>query len=185
MSEDLRVDADREHPTDDADPDRTAVRPGLADDLLEPVPYADDDLLQDEEFMAPGGPRPSRVTRVLLALLILGVGVLLGVQLGLAGGSAPARRSAPPAGTATAGGSVAARSTLGSSTPAGSGEVSSLGAHTLVLSDQGTSQRVTFTDDTTVTETLGHGALAVGDAVTVFGSKAADGSVNATSIVVR
>lgn len=185
MSEDLRVTDDGEHAFKGRDSDETAVRPALADDLLEPAPYADDDLLEDEEFLAPGGPRPSRLTRVLLALLVLGVGVLLGVQLGLAGGSGQSRRSGTPAGAASAGGSAAPRSTLGSATPAGSGEVSSVKAHTLVLAEQGTSRTVTFTDDTTVTEAYGHGRLAVGDAVTVFGSRAADGSVNATSIVVR
>lgn len=63
--------------------------------------------------------------------------------------------------------------------------MSSVKAHVLVVVEQGANRTVTFTDDTTLTASYGHGALGVGDAVTVFGSRAADGSVNATSIVVR
>lgn len=169
-----------QHPTDEADPDQTAVRPALADDLLAPAPYADDDPLDDEDLLTPGGRRPSRLTRLLLALLILAVGVFVGVQLArVAGGSLSSRSGAAAAAGA------APSSALGSPAPAASGEVSAIRAHTLVLLDQGASRTVTFTDDTTVTKPYGRGALGVGDAVTVFGSRAADGSVNATSIVVR
>src|SRR3954466_1966692 len=149
MSEDLEVDA-RQHPHDDAD--ATAVRPALVDDLLGPSasaestgstgstattgpatpPYGpppDDDLMADEEFLTPGGQRPSRLTRLLLALLILAVGILVGVQLGkVAGGSAASpsggagagqlRRFGPPGAGSPGGGSAAPRSTLGSSGPA-------------------------------------------------------------------
>jgi hypothetical protein len=195
MSEDLRVDRNREHPP--GDPDRTAVRPALADDLLEPRTYDDADFLADEELLAVGGRSSNRVTRLLLALLVLGVGILLGVQLGLAngssvrspavgaGGTSQPGRSGPAGASPTGSGSAAPRSPFGSSAPAARGEVSSVRAHTLVLVDQGASQTVTFTDDTTVTKPYGRGALTAGDAVTVFGSRAADGSVNATSIVVR
>jgi hypothetical protein len=200
MSEDLQVDRDRQHPPDDAD--ATAVRPGLADDLLAPSAVPDDgpggpvdDGLDDDELLVPGGQRPSRVTRFLLALLICAVGVFVGVQVarfagvpasGAAGGaSGQSRRFGPPGAGATGGGTAAARPTAGSSAPAATGQVSAVKAHTLVVVDQGTRRTVTFTDDTTVTTTYGHGALGVGDAVTVFGSRAADGSVNATSIVVR
>jgi hypothetical protein len=215
MSEDLEVDA-RQHPHDDAD--ATAVRPALVDDLLGPsasaestgstgstattgpatTPYGpppDDDLMADEEFLTPGGQRPSRLTRLLLALLILAVGILVGVQLGKAAGgsatSAPSsagqsRRFGPPGGSPGGGGSPAPRSTLGSSAPAVLGTVTSAKSHALVVKDaDGLSHTVTFTDATTVTKAYGSGALGVGDAVTVFGSRAADGSVNATSIVVR
>jgi hypothetical protein len=193
MSEDLDVDHDRQHPPLD-DPDATAVRPALADDLLTPSPYADDDALADEELLAPGGPTTSRLTRVLLALLICAVGVFIGVHVarlaGATSGSAAAasgqsRRFGPPGAGASGAGSAAPRQALGSSAPAATGEISSIKAHTLVLVDQGSRQTVTFTDATTVTEPYAHARLGAGDAVTVFGSRAADGSVNATSIVVR
>ncbi len=165
----------------DTDTD-TAVRPALADDLLAPLPYPDDDALADEDLLVVGGQRPSRLTRVLLALLILAVGIFVGVQVarfaGASGGGATAAR-------ASAGGSAVPRPASGSPAPAAAGEVSSIKAHTLVLTGQGASETVTFTDDTTVTQPYGHRALGVGDAVTVFGSRAADGSVNATGIVVR
>src|SRR4051794_21194175 len=212
MSEDLEVDA-RQHPHDDAD--ATGVRPALVDDLLGPsasagspaiattdpatTPYGpppDDDLMTDEEFLTPGGQRPSRLTRVLLVLLILAVGILVGVQLGKAaggstasapGGTGQSRRFGPPgAGSPGGGGSAAPRSTLGSSAPAVLGTVTSAKSHSLVVKDaDGVSHTVTLTDATTVTKPYSSGALGAGDAVTVFGSRAADGSVNATSIVVR
>jgi uncharacterized protein DUF5666 len=193
MSDDLGVERHREQPQGHPDLDTTAVRPALADDLLKPRTYDDADFLADEELLAVGQRNPSRLTRVLLALLVLGVGILLGVQLGLANGSSPRSGTggtsqsgrSGPAGARPAGGSAVPRSTLGSPAPAARGEVSSIRAHTLVLADQGATQTVTFTDDTTVTKPYGRGALAAGDAVTVFGSRAADGSVNATSIVVR
>jgi hypothetical protein len=171
MSEDLQVDRGHALPDDDLD-----------------------DL--DEELLAPGGRRPSLLTRILLALLICAVGVFIGVQVArLAGGSAAgaagagasgqSRRFGPPA-AGSSGGTAAPRAASGSAAaPAATGEVSTVKAHTLVLVDEGTSRTVTFTDETTVTQPYGHGALGVGDAVTVFGSRAADGSVNATSIVVR
>lgn len=188
------MDRQRQPATDD--PDATAVRPALADDLLEPPPFPDDDgALNDEEFLTPGGGRPSRVTRLLVALLICAVGVFIGVQVGkLAGGSTAGTAGAAGSsqsrrfgsgGAGASGGTAAPRPAGGSSAPAAQGEVSAVKAHTLVLADQGASQTVTFTDDTTVTKPYAHGALGVGDAVTVFGSRAADGSVNATSIVVR
>jgi hypothetical protein len=196
MSEDPGVDRDRQHVTDD--PETTAVRPALSDDLLDRPPSAEDDALADDEFMAPGGRRPSRLTRVLLALLILAVGVFVGVQVGkLTGGSTAgaagaagtgqARRfGAAGAGSTGAGGGTAGpRAGAGASAPTAEGAVSRLKAHTLVLTGQGAAQTVTFTDATTVTAPYGHRTLVVGDAVTVFGSRAADGSVNATSIVVR
>jgi hypothetical protein len=193
MSEDLEVDRSRQHPPDDAD--ATSVRPALADDLLQPAPLPDDDALDDDEFLTPGGRRPSRVTRILLALLICAVGVFIGVQVaklsgasttGAAGAAAgQSRRFGPPGAGASGAGTGAPRSAAGSSAPAAAGEGSSVKAHTLVLVDQGTRRTVTFTDDTTVTKAYGHGALGTGDTVTVFGSLAADGSVNATSIVVR
>jgi hypothetical protein len=174
MSEDLEVDRGQARPDDDLD----------------------DDL--DEELLSPGGRRPSLVTRILLALLICAVGVFIGVQVArLAGGSATgaagadatgqSRRFGPP-GAGSSGGAAAAapRAASGSAAaPVATGEISRVRAHALVLVDQGASRTVTFTDDTTVTQPYGHGALGVGDAVTVFGSRAADGSVNATSIVVR
>src|SRR3954447_24225920 len=156
MSEDLEVDA-RQHPHDDAD--ATGVRPALVDDLLGPsasagspaiattgpatTPYGpppDDDLMADEEFLTPGGQRPSRLTRILLVLLILAVGILVGVQLGKAAGgsatSAPSsagqsRRFGPPGGSPGGGGSPALRSTLGSSAPAVLGTVTSAKSHAL------------------------------------------------------
>ena len=172
MSEDHEVDRDR---------------PALADDLLETSPSAssapfpdDEDELSDEEFLTPGGARPSRLTRLLIALLICAVGVFIGVQVGKVAGG-------PVSGASRAGrsGSAAPRAAGGSAAPAAQGEVSSVKAHTLVLADQGGSRTVTFTDDTTLTKPYAHGALGAGDVVTVFGSRAADGSVNATSIVVR
>ena len=155
------------------DPDTTAVRPALADDLLEPTPYADDDLLADEEFMAPGGARPSRLTRVLLALLLLAVGVLVGAQLAkVAGTSANASGAAAgqsrrfgASGTGTASGRPSAGTFAGASAPAAQGEVSSVRAHTLVVQDAGAGRTVTFTDATPVTEPYGHGKLAAGVSV--------------------
>jgi hypothetical protein len=198
MSEDLHVDHDRQHPPDDADRDldTTTVRPALADDLLA-APAYDDDELTDDELLAPGGQRPSRLTRFLLALLICAVGVFIGVQVArLAGvgssaraaaGSSQSRRFGPPgaAASGTGTGTAAPRQGLGSSAPVASGEISAVQAHSLVLLDQGARQSVTFTDDTTVTAPYAHARLVKGDAVSVFGSRAADGSVNATSIVVR
>jgi len=192
MSEDLDVDRDRQHPLDD--PEATAVRPALADDLLAPTPYPDDDGLGDEDLLAPGGPRTSRVTRVLLALLICAVGVFIGVHVAklagattgsAAGASGQSRRFGPPGAGSSGASTAAPRQALGSSAPAATGEISSVKSHTLVLVDQGSRQTVTFTDATTVTEPYAHTRLGAGDAVTVFGSRAADGSVNATSIVVR
>lgn len=216
MSEDLGVDPRRQLPDDT---DRTAVRPALADDLLgrgsadpaapAPVgpastsappgttPPPDDDLLADEEFLTRGGQRPSRLTRALLVLLILAVGLLIGVQVGkAAGGSAAAgagagagqsRRFGPPRAGASGGGSSAApRSTLGSTAPAVTGTVTSAKNHLLLVKGaDGATHPVTYTDDTTVTKPYAAGAIGAGDAVTVFGSRAADGSVNATSIVER
>lgn len=208
MSEDLGVDPRRAQPDDT---DRTAVRPALADDLLGPSspggapafagpaagPPPDDDLLADEEFLTPGGARPSRLTRALLVLLILAVGVLIGVQLGKASGGSSAsaagagtgqsRRFGPPGAGAPGGsGSAAPRSTLGSSAPAVTGTVTSAKSHTLLVKGaDGATRTVTYTDDTTVTKPYAAGPVGVGDAVTVFGSRAADGSVNATSIVER
>lgn len=195
------MDRDRQHPADDAD--ATTVRPALADDLLQPAPDGDtagldapdDDAFDDDEFLAPGGRRPSRVTRILLALLICAVGVFIGVQVAKlsgastagaagAGAAGQSRRFGPP-GAGASSTSTAGPRPVGSSAPAATGEVSSIKAHTLVLVDQGARRTVTFTDDTTVTKPYGHDALGAGDAVTVFGSLAADGSVNATSIVVR
>ena len=63
--------------------------------------------------------------------------------------------------------------------------MSSVRAHTLVLKDAGVIRTVTFTDATPVTQPYGHAKLAVGDVVSVSGSRAADGSVNATAIAVR
>jgi hypothetical protein len=197
MSEDLQVDHEQQHPPDDPDADleTTAVRPALADDLLATPAYADDDELTEEELLSPGGQRPSRVTRLLLALLILAVGIFIGVQVarlaGTAGGatgaaaSGQSRRFGPPGAGASGGGTAASRAASGSSAPAASGEISTIKAHTLVLVDQGARQSVTFTDATTVTAPYAHDRLVKGDAVSVFGSRAADGSVNATSIVVR
>jgi hypothetical protein len=179
MSEDPPVERQLQRPTDD--PDATTVRPALADDLLDPAPRPDDDdAFADEEFLTPGGRRPSRLTRILLALLICAVGVFIGVQVGKVAGGSGSRAAGP-----SRSGTAAPRAAGGSSAPAAQGEVTSVKAHTLVLADQGTNRMVTFTDDTAVTKPYAHGALGVGDAVTVFGSRAADGSVNATSIVVR
>ena len=167
------------------DPAVDRTRPALADDLLDtsptPAPLPDDDdTFADEEFLTPGGARPSRLTRLLLALLICAVGVFVGVQVGKVAGGAESGAGRPGRS-----GAAAPRAAGGSAAPAAQGEVSSVKAHTLVLADQGASRTVTFTDDTTVTKPYAHGALGVGDVVTVFGSRAADGSVNATSIVVR
>jgi hypothetical protein len=184
MSEDLDVDHDRQAPTDD--PDATAVRPALADDLLEPPPFSDDEDGLDEELLASSGRRPSLLTRVLLGLLICAVGVFVGVQVArVAAGPATASAGAAGARRAGAAGTAAPRTGLGSPTPAAAGEVTAVKAHTLVLADHGAGRTVTFTGTTTVTEPYAHGKLGIGDVVTVFGSRAADGSVNATSIVVR
>ncbi|GAB2580583.1 DUF5666 domain-containing protein [Microlunatus antarcticus] len=165
MSEDLEVDHDRQAPP----------------------PYSDDDDGLDEELLLSAGRRPSLLTRVLLGLLILAVGVFVGVQVArVAGGSAGAAGAgAGQARRSGAAGSTAPRAGAASTAPAAAGEVTAIKAHTLVLADQGASRTVTFTDTTTVTEPYAHGELAVGDVVTVLGSRAADGSVNATSIVVR
>lgn len=156
------------------------ANPGVGDPGLEDPGVGDpawDDLDEDEEFRPQNSRRLTRLTAVLLAALLCAVGFFAGVQVQKLTGSSTT-------GAARAGADQAPGGSAGA-TPAVTGTVSEVKGFDVTVTDaQGTDHAVTLTQKTTVTSAYQH-QLAVGDTVSVVGSTAVDGSVNATGITVR
>jgi hypothetical protein len=166
----------------------------------------------DEEDYPPQPPRRvGRLTVALLAALIAGVGVLVGVQIErMAGGQGSvAPGTAVPSGAGFPGGAsqgsgrrgvpggddqgqlqpgspTSSDSANGSARLAVVGTVAAVHKSAVTVTDLGKSKHeVKITSSTTVTKPYRRGALRAGDTVAVTGSTASDGSITATNITVR
>lgn len=134
--------------------------------------------------------RPTRVTWVLLTLLVLLVGFVGGAfanqRWGASSSSSPSGFSGPPAGftmpTAFPGGAVAAGAGSGSATV---GTVKLVDGRRLYLTDSSGATvivSVPKTASVTAQEDISLAGLSAGTSVTVQGTTAEDGSITATSV---
>jgi len=105
----------------------------------------------------------------------------VGFGAGGFGAGAGAGRSTSSAGAGTGTGSTGAANQA----PAVVGTVSAVDATTLTVKNFGGAAIVVHLSDTTTVTTTGLGGLKAGATVAVFGTKAADGTVTASSIVSR
>jgi len=103
---------------------------------------------------------------------------------GLGGAGTGAGGSTSSAGTGTGSG-AAGSSAAANQTPVVVGSVASVDATSLTVKNFGGASIVVHLSDTTTVTTAGIGGLKAGATVAVFGTKAADGRVTATSIVSR
>lgn len=160
----------------------------------------------DDEFAPQPRRKLGKLTVLLAAVLVAGLGVIGGVELQKhlgASSSSPASGFAALAGRGVtgetggfpgggsfpgAGGSTGSTSGTGSTTttPAVIGQIASISGQTMVVKNLGGKEvTVHLTNTTTVTKSYSAPALAVGQTVTVAGTTGADSSVTATSITVQ
>jgi Domain of unknown function (DUF5666) len=165
----------------------------------------------DEEFAPQPRRKLGRLTVVLAAVLVAGLGVVGGVELqkhygtsssstasgfpgaagraGLTGGGEGGGGFAGFGGTGAGSGTGGATSTSTGSTanvPAVIGSIVSISGQTMVVKNLGGKQiTVHLTDTTTITKSYATAALAAGQTVSVSGSTGADSSVTATSVTVQ
>lgn len=175
--------------------------------LHEPPTSVDEDELTDALHVAPPSRRSTRVTTVLVALLLVSLGVLGGLWWsdrandsttggmpgagfgGIAGQVPDGFPSGAPVGSGAGGtGTDAAGAANGASSLAVVGTVVAVDGDTVTVKDLGGTEHVVrLAEGSTVTRSaaITVGDLEAGETVAVSGTTTDDGSVDATGIVAR
>ena len=184
-------------------PTQASLDPSLARDDTDDS-YADDEL--DDEFAPRPKARLGKLTVLLAAVLVAGLGFLGGVLVqkhhgsatttaALGGGAGAAALRARTGGggfaggggfgggTAAAGSGSAAPGAASGATPTVIGTIVSVNGDTVVVKNFGGKLvTVTLSGDTTVTKAAKASDLLAGQTVSVTGSTGSDGTVSATAI---